>query len=392
MLALFLYNNNPYIPIPKNMTASLQPSSIKGAQIVVPCGDGLLTPTLDFFMKDLGFKVSTIFPADEPKIAVIFGHGLCLRLVEEAAVGAKSTHELHILCNIESLSPDAPTVLTAPNGMRVVLVEAEPKFEVQEIKVQKVIMNAAYTAADHHDEWVVGRAGMQYKDLIPGRLDGAVIASIIKIPTGGPVPDYAHFHLIRFQIIFCRQGWVKVVYEDQGEPFILYPGDAVLQPPGIRHQVLESSDALEVVEISAPAVHATHADHSIILPTGKHLPDRVYGNGQCFTRHISSQASIDKGSLTGWDVETTGIGKASNGEVGLRILRSQPVEAGERLTLKHGGEMKFFVVLEGAGVLSGQGFSAKVVRDDSFALPADETFELTVEASMTVMEVSVPVM
>ena len=43
-------------------------------------------------------------------------------------------------------------------------------------------------------------------------------------------------------------------------------GELVLQPPLIRHRVLESSPGLEVVEISAPALHETFADHDLKLP------------------------------------------------------------------------------------------------------------------------------
>ena len=40
---------------------------------------------------------------------------------------------------------------------------------------------------------------------------------------------------------------------------MLRPGDMVIQPPEIRHRVLESSDGLEVVEIGCPADHITIA-------------------------------------------------------------------------------------------------------------------------------------
>ena len=48
------------------------------------------------------------------------------------------------------------------------------------------------------DAWGVGRAGMRYRDLVPDRLDGAFIASHIRILEGGPVADYVHHHKIRF--------------------------------------------------------------------------------------------------------------------------------------------------------------------------------------------------
>ena len=113
-----------------------------------------------------------------------------------------------------------------------------------------------------------GRAGMLYRDLIPGRLGGRYIASHITIPDGGPVADWVHYHRVALQMIFVRRGWVRVVYEDQGEPFVMHEGDLVLQPPEIRHRVLESSPGLEVVEISAPALHETFADHELELPNG----------------------------------------------------------------------------------------------------------------------------
>ena len=64
--------------------------------------------------------------------------------------------------------------------------------------------------------WVIGRAGMLYRDLVPSRLGGAMIASHIRIPDGGSVPDMVHFHKVGFQLIFCIKGWVDVLYEDQG--------------------------------------------------------------------------------------------------------------------------------------------------------------------------------
>ena len=72
--------------------------------------------------------------------------------------------------------------------------------------------------------WGMGRAGMLYRDLVPGRLGGAIIASHIRIPNAGPVPDDVHYHIAAFQLIYCYRGWVDLVYEDQGPPL----------PPRIR--------------------------------------------------------------------------------------------------------------------------------------------------------------
>ena len=70
------------------------------------------------------------------------------------------------------------------------------------------------------------------------RLGGSIIASHIRIPDGGPVPDMVHYHTVGFQLIYCYKGWVDVLYEDQGNEMMrLSAGDCVIQPPEIRHRV-----------------------------------------------------------------------------------------------------------------------------------------------------------
>ena len=224
------------------------------AEILLPCAD--LPPTLAFFVDELGFRVETIFPADDPQVASLSGHGLRLRL--EPAAGDPG---------VIRLGSDKRGVLTAPNGTRIELVDPDPPIEVPPGTQDFVLTRAAHSPAAG-----VGRAAMLYRDLIPSRLGGRFIASHISIPDGGPVADWVHFHKVRFQMIFCRRGWVKVVYEDQGEPFVMQAGDCVLQPPRIRHRVLEASPGLEVVEIGCPALHETLADHDMALPNGRLEP------------------------------------------------------------------------------------------------------------------------
>ena len=132
--------------------------------------------------------------------------------------------------------------------------------------------------------WAVGRAGMMYRDLIPDRLGGRVIASHIRIVEGGEVPDSVHYHKIDFQVIYCLKGAIRVVYEGQGEPFWLEPGDCVLQAPEIRHRVLEAEAGSEVIEITSPAEHETWFDHKLELPTSVIETERSF-NGQKFVLH-----------------------------------------------------------------------------------------------------------
>src|SRR5205085_1815692 len=225
-------------------------SQITGAEVVLPCRE--LEATLAFFKDRLGFQLEAIFPADAPAVAVIAGHGLRLRL-ERAGEGAPG--QIRMLCREPEAVAGGERVLMAPNGTRIVLVEADTPAVVPSLKAEFVLSRGGDGA------WDPGRAGMLYRDLIPGRLGGRFIASHIRIVEGGPVPDYVHFHKIRFQMIFCRTGWVRLVYEDQGLPFVMHAGDCVLQPPQIRHRVLESSPGLEVIEIACPAVHETFAEN-----------------------------------------------------------------------------------------------------------------------------------
>jgi quercetin dioxygenase-like cupin family protein len=187
----------------------------------------------------LGLRLDTIYPADDPAVAALSGAGARVRLVRTGAAATAS-----------AAVPDAAEVDRVP--------ALQPSYAV---------VRAADAAA-----WHTGRAGMQYRDLLPDRQGGRYIASHVRIPDGGPVPDYVHFHAIRFQIIYCYRGWVRVVYEDQGEPFVMHPGDCVLQPTGIRHRVLEASPGLEVIELGMPAVHATHVDHDLAPRPGSRRP------------------------------------------------------------------------------------------------------------------------
>ena len=166
-------------------------------------------------------------------------------------------------------------------GLRVDMIMPADDPHIAELSSGDVRVRLETTAPERArgSAWHLGRAGMQYRDLIPDRLGGRFIASHIRVPDGGPVPDYVHYHAIRFQMIYCYKGWVRLLYEDQGDAFVMAAGECVLQPPGIRHRVLECSPGLEVIELATPAVHATFADHVMTLPTARR--GRIY-EGQQF--------------------------------------------------------------------------------------------------------------
>jgi mannose-6-phosphate isomerase-like protein (cupin superfamily) len=228
---------------------------------------------------------------------------------------------------------------------------------------------------------------MLYRDLIPGRLGGRFIASHIAIPEGGPVSDWVHFHKIRFQMIFCRRGWARLVYEDQGPPFLMQAGDCVLQPPRIRHRVLESSSGFEVVELGCPALHETLADHGLDLPTPELRPDRDFG-GQRFLHAVAAETPWTPSVFGGFEARETGMAQATNGLADARTFR--PAGAQGFAARPHDGELLFGFLLEGSATLDCRG--ARVLGPaDAFVIPAGEAWGISgASPDLELLQVELP--
>jgi len=231
---------------------------------------------------------------------------------------------------------------------------------------------------------------MHYRDLVPNRLGGAIIASHIRIPDGGPVPDMVHYHTIGFQLIYCYRGWVRLVYEDQGEPFILGAGDCVIQPPEIRHRVLESSDNLEVVEIGVPAEHETTIDHTLELPTPTLNPDRVF-NGQRFCHAKVAEATWDAFRLDGFDCRKTGINEATAGVANVVVAKYNG-KTGDTQRTVHDCDILFNYVLSGTMTLTNNNNEAFALEaGDAFVIPPDcDTQYSNCSIDLELLEVSLP--
>ena len=80
---------------------------------------------------------------------------------------------------------------------------------------------------------------------------------------GGPIEmgqhtTGLHYHDVDFQMVVVVQGWMRFVFEGQGE-HRFEAGDAWLQPARITHNELECSDDLIAFEIVTPGVHKTVA-------------------------------------------------------------------------------------------------------------------------------------
>jgi quercetin dioxygenase-like cupin family protein len=352
----------------------VEQDTITGVEMVVPCHD--LGGTISWFVRELNFRLDVIFPADAPHTAVLSGSGVRLRL-STAATGDPGRLRVAVANGVERS-------LVAPNGTRVdVVADTNGSLDVPPLRPELVVTRLASSG-----EFGAGRAGMQYRDLIPGRLGGRFIASHIRIPDGGPVADYVHFHRIRFQMIYCRRGWVKVVYEDQGDPFVMHAGDCVLQPPEIRHRVLESSAGLEVIEIGCPAEHETRPDHELELPTRRVDPRRDFA-GQQFVRHIAAEADWVPSPFEGFAMRDTEIAAATAGLAGARVHGSRAATRTGRLT--HDGELRFAYVLAGRVLFTVDGERLDLGTDDSIVIPPAACYEFEASSpGAELLEVALP--
>jgi mannose-6-phosphate isomerase-like protein (cupin superfamily) len=104
---------------------------------------------------------------------------------------------------------------------------------------------------------------MEYRDLgVANATNGQFRAHVVRIKKDCAHDTLhttgLHRHLCDFQMFYVLKGWIKFIYDGQGE-FLFNPGDCVLQPAGIVHNELDCSDDLEILEIYSPAVHETVA-------------------------------------------------------------------------------------------------------------------------------------
>jgi len=348
----------------KAMTDTLQHTLLKNrsetqpetrAEIRLPTTE--LRDDLPFFTKVLKMRLDMIYPADNPEVAVLSGHGLRLRLQKGAA---ESPGTLRILTDDPDGFAGGARLLTAPNGTKVEIDDLNPPLVMPATEHAFVVRRLADQAP-----WIIGRAGMQYRDLVPSRLGGAMIASHIRIPDGGPVPDMVHFHKVGFQLIFCIKGWVDVVYEDQGPSIRLNAGDCFIQPPEIRHRVLHASDGIEVIEIGVPADHVTEIDHQMTLPTPDLRPDREW-QGQRFVHNEGAKGRFVPFRIPGFAARDTTIKACTQGVASVMVIR----RTGPAPWTKHGGDIVFTFVMSGAMTLEGEGKdSCRLSPGDAFVIP-----------------------
>ncbi|MGA7490565.1 MAG: cupin domain-containing protein [Xanthobacteraceae bacterium] len=99
------------------------------------------------------------------------------------------------------------------------------------------------------------RSYAKYRDLgIAAATNGLAQAHVIRlIPPCDPAEvSKRHFHDVEFQMIYVLKGWMKGEYEGAGV-VTMREGSCWLQPPRIKHTVLDYSDDCELLEIIIPA-------------------------------------------------------------------------------------------------------------------------------------------
>lgn len=362
----------------RNTVSEVTNMSETRAEIRLPTQE--LRDDIPFFTRTLGMRMDMIYPADSPRIAVFSGHGLRIRIEKDAP---EPPGTIRILTDAPDSFAGGQRTLTAPNGTQIEIDALDPPLVVPATLHSFIVRRLADGAP-----WVIGRAGMQYRDLIPDRLGGSIIASHIRIPDAGPVPDMVHYHKVEFQLIFCVSGWVDVLYEDQGGLRRIHAGDCFIQPPEIRHRVVEASDNLQVIEIGVPAEHVTEIDHEMQLPTPHERPDREW-QGQRFVHNIGKDAPWGPHRLSGFIARDTTIAQNTRNVAGVWVAR--PGEGAPKWA-SHDADIHVSYVMSGTVTLQGEGREAQPLEaGDAFVVPPGMKTRLSdASGDLELLEVALP--
>jgi mannose-6-phosphate isomerase-like protein (cupin superfamily) len=100
---------------------------------------------------------------------------------------------------------------------------------------------------------------VEYRDLGVSRAtNGLVLAHVLRFckPCDPKVVAKEHLHDVVFQMVYVLEGWIKTELDRQGA-HVMKAGDAWIQPPRIKHRVLDYSDDCELLEIVMPAEFET---------------------------------------------------------------------------------------------------------------------------------------
>jgi uncharacterized RmlC-like cupin family protein len=132
-------------------------------------------------------------------------------------------------------------------------VTAAPKRKTKPAGRSKQIFVASHPSPDAFEQGL--RRYAHYRDLgIAAATNGLARAHVIKmIPPCDPAEvSKRHFHDVAFQMIYVLKGWIKSEFDGEGV-VTMREGSCWLQPPKIKHTVLDYSDNCELLEVILPA-------------------------------------------------------------------------------------------------------------------------------------------
>ena len=99
------------------------------------------------------------------------------------------------------------------------------------------------------------RSYAKYRDLALAKATGGKVqVHVIRMvpPCDPKVVSKWHYHDVDLQFVYVLNGWSKNEFEGQGV-HTMRKGSCWLQPPKIRHRVLDYSDDCELLEVILPA-------------------------------------------------------------------------------------------------------------------------------------------
>jgi hypothetical protein len=146
-----------------------------------------------------------------------------------------------------------------------------------------------------------------------------------------------------------------------------------------------------VIEIGCPALHETIADWSMPLPNATGDAGRQW-DGQQFVRHTAKGSPYVAWRLAGWEYRDTGIGDATGGLAGARVLRPTAVDPVLIGHTEAAAEFEMLVVLNGTVTFATtDGVAERLTDASSVAIPPGTRFTLT-DASVgcEVLEITLP--
>ncbi len=338
----------------------------------------LITSNLDkeinFFENNIGFKLLEIYPADNPKFALLEGYHLNILLNEN--ISSKNKYLAHIRIPVEKNYEYEE--LVSPSGHKIEFI----KDIVEKTTPYKKIFE--YTIFNNNS-WKNGRAGMQYRDLIPSRYGGFVVASHIKVNTIGKVKDRVHFHDVEFQALYCLKGKVKLTYENQEEFILFKSGECILQPPNIKHKVIETYEPLEVIELTMPAEHVTSIDYSLELPN----KDKTNFAKISKSNFLYYKDNLNRNEyiFPGFSIQNTGINDSSNKFGDLVILESKDFN---EFKFTHKSKFLFYYIIEGSIELKNSEKILHFNQNDCFVLLPNIIYSFKFMSKVKIIQFSVP--